>query len=85
MFRINDWNENEKFSQRKIAQDVISTSCCIDTTDLEKIYTSCSSNVKTSCCIDTTRFTSLPCGSDIQTSCCIDTTKWVRLLINLTL
>lgn len=80
MFRINDWNENEKFSLRKIAQDVldtsgINTSCCVDTTNLEMIETSRSSSMKTSCCIDTTRIAAGPCGSDVQTSCCIDTTK----------
>lgn len=80
MFRINDWNENEKFSPKKIAQDVldtsgINTSCCVDTTNLEMIETSRSSSMKTSCCIDTTRIAAGPCGSDVQTSCCIDTTK----------
>ena len=80
MFRINDWNENEKFSHKKIAQDVldtsgINTSCCVDTTNLEMIETSRSSSMKTSCCIDTTRIAAGPCGSDVQTSCCIDTTK----------
>ncbi len=80
MFRINDWNENEKFSLKKIAQDVldtsgINTSCCVDTTNLEMIETSRSSSMKTSCCIDTTRIAAGPCGSDVQTSCCIDTTK----------
>ena len=83
MFRINDWNENEKFSQTKIAQDVIdtqrqksiNTSCCIDTTNLNMIKTSCSRSIKTSCCIDTAKITSGPCGSDIQSSCCIDTCK----------
>ena len=61
MYRINDWNENEKFSVEKIAQDVFES---------QK-----TSDVKTSCCIDTTRLVAGPCGSDINTSCCIDTTK----------
>ncbi|MDO5859185.1 hypothetical protein [Methanobrevibacter sp.] len=60
MYRINTWNENEKFFPKKIAQDLLDE------------RTSC---VNTSCCIDTTKITSGPCGSDIQTSCCIDTTK----------
>lgn len=59
MYRINEWNENEKFSLNKIVQDVLTTS----------------TTIKTSCCIDTTSMASGPCGSDIQTSCCIDTTK----------
>lgn len=83
MFKLNSWNDNEKFSHKKIAQDVINdqktkninTSCCVDTTNLNMIETSCSSNIKTSCCIDTTKILSGPCSSDIQTSCCIDTTK----------
>ena len=83
MFKLNGWNENEKFSPGKIAQDVIrtqrntniNTSCCVDTTNLDMIESSCSRNIKTSCCIDTTRITPGPCGSDIQTSCCIDTSK----------
>lgn len=83
MFRLNDWNENEKFSQAQIAQDVmcsktnkhLNTSCFVDTTNIDLIETSCSSNMKTSCCIDTTRVTPGPCGSDIKTSCCIDTTQ----------
>ena len=61
MYSINDWNENEKFSVEKTAQDVFRSQKA--------------SGVKTSCCIDTTRITAGPCGSDINTSCCIDTTK----------
>lgn len=61
MYRINTWNENEKFSVEKTAQDVLTS---------QK-----SSGVKTSCCIDTTGLAAGPCGSDIKTSCCIDTTK----------
>ncbi len=77
MYRINDWNENEKFSHLKIAQDVIrkntnkndvNTSCCIDTTKS-------SSAVNTSCCIDTTRKAHDSQMNFIQSSCCIDTTK----------
>ena len=72
MYRINDWNENEKFSLQKISQDIIrmntnnnvQTSCCIDTT----------CEVKASCCIDTTKIHD-PRMSFIQSSCCIDTTK----------
>ena len=80
MFRINDWNENEKFSLKKVAQDVVdtsglNTSCCVDTTNLKVVETSCSSNIKTSCCIDTTKIIAGPCNNDIQTSCCIDTTR----------
>ncbi|MBQ7927936.1 MAG: hypothetical protein IJ287_04245 [Methanobrevibacter sp.] len=76
MYRINDWNENEKFSLRKIAQDVIrnnanknniQTSCCIDTTKSE-----CA--VNTSCCIDTTKIHD-PHMNSVQGSCCIDTTR----------
>ena len=63
MYIRNEWNENEKFSPRNIAQDVLKES---------KTHTS---SVKTSCCIDTTKLAAGPCGSDIQTSCCIDTTK----------
>nr|WP_294999870.1 hypothetical protein [uncultured Methanobrevibacter sp.] len=69
MFRINDWNENEKFSLKKIAQDVM------DKSGMNMIQTSFSGSMKTSCCIDTTRITAGPCGSNVQTSCCIDTTK----------
>lgn len=72
MTRINDWNENEKFSLQKIAQDVIKnniqTSCCIDTAKA-------SSAIETSCCIDTTGKIHDPHMSFIQSSCCIDTTK----------
>ena len=60
MFKLNNWNDNEEFFQKKIAQDVIHD---------QKIE-----SVKTSCCIDTTKITPGPCSSDIQTSCCIDTT-----------
>lgn len=57
MRKINDWNENEKFSPNKIFQDVlnsscknrINTSCCIDTTKLAQ------APIQTSCCIDTTK------------------------------
>ena len=75
MNRINDWNENEKFSLKKIAQDVIrnntnksyiNTSCCIDTTKS-------SGAIKTSCCIDTTKVQDSNMSS-VQSSCCIDTT-----------
>jgi hypothetical protein len=63
MYRRNDWNEKEKFSLKKIAQDVL---------NCNTYQISC---VKTSCCIDTTHIAAGPCGSDIRTSCCIDTTK----------
>ena len=61
MYNINEWNENEKFSQNKIAQNVMNK-----TKD---------SHINTSCCIDTTKIASGPCTSVIQTSCCIDTNK----------
>lgn len=61
MYRINTWNENEKFSLEKTAQDVFTSKK--------------TSHVKTSCCTDTTSLAAGPCGSDIKTSCCIDTTK----------
>ena len=78
MYERNEWKENEKFSLKKIAQDVIATSkhdivktsCCIDTT--KTITGPCNSDVTTSCCIDTTKTIAGPC-SDITTSCCIDT------------
>lgn len=59
MYRINEWNENEKFSPKNTVQDVLKNEHCI----------------KASCCIDTTSLAAGPCGSDIKTSCCIDTTK----------
>ena len=59
MYERNEWNENKKFSLKKIAQDVIATtkhetfktSCCVDTT--KTITDSINNNITTSCCIDT--------------------------------
>lgn len=76
MYKRNEWNENEKFSLNKIAQDVLDMSKKSSPFfDHNIVETSKSSNIQTSCCIDTTKITAGPCSSEIQTSCCIDTTK----------
>ena len=62
MYKLNTWNENEKYFPRKIAQDVLNNNPIS------------ASSVKTSCCIDTIKIASAHIAS-IQTSCCIDTTK----------
>ena len=51
MYKLNSWNEKEKFNSSEIAQNMVSgpcgsdvsTSYCVDTT-----------KISTSCCIDTT-------------------------------
>ena len=43
MYKLNTWNENEKYFPQKIAQDVLNN---------DPISTS---SVKTSCCIDTSK------------------------------
>ena len=56
MYKLNAWNDNEKFFSSKIAQNVISTACGSD------INTACGSDVTVSACgsdINTA------CGSDI--------------------
>ena len=74
MYNRNEWNENEKFSLDKIAQDVFSMSEKHESFDHD-CKTSCTGNIKTSCCIDTTQVTAGPCSDEIKTSCCIDTVK----------
>ena len=60
MFKLNSWNENEKYCASKIAQNVISTACGSD------INTACGSDITASACgtdINTA------CSSDITTAC----------------
>ena len=44
MFKLNSWNENEKFVSSKIAQNIITTACGSD------VNTACGSDVMVSAC-----------------------------------
>ena len=66
MFKLNSWNENEKYSASKVAQNVISTACGSDV-----VASACGSDVNTACGSDVV---ASACGSDVSTACGSDIT-----------